>query len=188
MINTKQRKILALLASVAGALPLFATDVQVVKDFTARVDEYVKMQKSLKSKIPPLLEKATPEQIATHQKALAAAVQEARSGAKQGDVFLSADPYFRRIIASELQRAPHNAARETIKEGNPKNEPPTTPVSLAVNAEYPKAAPVSTVPPILLLRLPQLPETVQYRFVGRDLILHDTEADVIVDYLTKVVP
>ena len=38
------------------------------------------------------------------------------------------------------------------------------------------------------LQLPQLPEQVRYRFVGRDLILRDTEANVILDYIKNVLP
>jgi hypothetical protein len=33
-----------------------------------------------------------------------------------------------------------------------------------------------------------LPEEVRYRFVGRALILRDTEANVILDYILDVVP
>jgi hypothetical protein len=44
------------------------------------------------------------------------------------------------------------------------------------------------VPSALLLKLPPLPEVVRYRFVGRTLILRDTEANVILDFLPDVVP
>ena len=50
------------------------------------------------------------------------------------------------------------------------------------------AAPFSSVPPSLLLKLPPLPEEVRYRFVGRSLILRDTEANVILDYIPDGVP
>jgi hypothetical protein len=39
-----------------------------------------------------------------------------------------------------------------------------------------------------LLRLPQLPKEVEYRFVGRDLILRDVAANLIVDFLPNAVP
>ena len=57
-----------------------------------------------------------------------------------------------------------------------------------MNAYYPDDAPLSSVPPSLLLNLPALPEEVRYRFVGRHLILRDTDANVILDFLRDVVP
>jgi hypothetical protein len=54
---------------------------------------------------------------------------------------------------------------------------------LRVNAEYPVDAPLSTMPPTLLQRLPLLPEELEYRFVGPDLILRDKNANIIVDYM-----
>ena len=85
-----------------------------------------------------------------------------------------------------------------IKEGNPKiegNPQPQDPtketkqtVNIAVNVAYPDSAPFSTVPGSLLLKLPLLPDEVRYRFVGRALILRDTQANVILDYILDVVP
>ena len=77
-------------------------------------------------------------------------------------------------------------------DGNPAPQNPTKevmqPVTLAVNAIYPDSAPFSSVPPSLLLKLPVLPDQVRYRFVGRALILRDTEANVILDFIPDVVP
>ena len=44
------------------------------------------------------------------------------------------------------------------------------------------------MPPKLLLRLPRLPEEVEYRFLGRHLILRDVGANVIVDFIYNVLP
>ena len=57
-----------------------------------------------------------------------------------------------------------------------------------VNAEYPLGAPRSTVPPSVLLTLPPLPACLHYRFVGRDLILVDSVAQLIVDFLPAAAP
>jgi hypothetical protein len=57
-----------------------------------------------------------------------------------------------------------------------------------VNAAYPDSAPLSTVPPTLLLRLPKLPKEVEFRFVGRDLVLYDAYADLIVDFVPNAMP
>ena len=44
------------------------------------------------------------------------------------------------------------------------------------------------MPPTLLLKLPQLPKQVRYRFVGRHMILMDRENDLIIDYMLDALP
>jgi hypothetical protein len=61
-------------------------------------------------------------------------------------------------------------------------------VVVRVNGEYPPGASRSTVPPSVLLTLPPLPECLHYRFVGRDLILVDSVAQLIVDFLPAAAP
>ena len=59
----------------------------------------------------------------------------------------------------------------------------TTPDSsrIRINGTYPEDKPLSTVPPNILAVLPRLPDDIQYRFLGRHLILLDTRANVILD-------
>jgi hypothetical protein len=57
-----------------------------------------------------------------------------------------------------------------------------------VNGDYPSAAPLATVPPMLLAQLPRLPEEVEYRFFDRHLILLDVDANLIVDYIPNALP
>jgi hypothetical protein len=40
----------------------------------------------------------------------------------------------------------------------------------------------------LLDALPRLPEGLEYRFMGNDLILRDTKANLIVDFINNAVP
>jgi hypothetical protein len=54
---------------------------------------------------------------------------------------------------------------------------------MKVNSRYPDEIPVSTIPPQLLEGLPKLPEEMEYRFVGNDLILMDTHAHIIADFV-----
>ena len=42
------------------------------------------------------------------------------------------------------------------------------------------------MPPSILLNLPKLPEELEYRFVGPHLILHDVNANLIVDFIPGV--
>ena len=44
------------------------------------------------------------------------------------------------------------------------------------------------MPPSLLMALPQLPRELDYRIVGRDLVLHDVNADLVVDIIPNALP
>jgi hypothetical protein len=129
------------------------------------------------------------ESVAT-QKALAHAIAARRAGAKPGHIFRpSVQPVFRRLIAEQLQGPDTVPAQKAVLEGNPsEKEEDSVPVVVRVNAAYPSGAPRSTVPPSLLLTLPPLPTCLQYRFVGRDLILVDSVAQLIVDVLPDAAP
>ncbi len=120
---------------------------------------------------------------------LAAAIAADRAKAKQGDVFLpEIQPLLRRLIAEQLKGPDTLAARKAVVEGNPDDEKESVPVEPHVNAAYPSGATRSTVPPSVLLTLPPLPECLHYRFVGRDLILIDSIAQIIVDFLPNATP
>jgi len=170
---------------------------RLLKEFSDRAAKYVELQRSAKDAVPALPKKATPEQIATHQKALAGAVRARRDGAQQGEIFFpEVVPLILDLLRSDLAPADAHPAREAIKDGNPRAEPPPArpaepkpkPVVLVANAAYPEGAPLSTVPPELLASLPKVPDPLEYRFVGGHLILHDSEARLVIDFLKETVP
>ncbi len=99
-------------------------------------------------------------------------------------------PHFVQVLKSEFTGPGGKSAKATVKDGNPRYDEQSAHlgVKVAVNATYPKSAPLSTVPPTLLFKLPKLPQELEYRFVGRNLVLLDTEANLIADYLPEVVP
>lgn len=163
----------------------------VLESFQERLDGYVKLRKSAGDGVPVLKKNASPQEIQNHDLALAEAIRKARPNAKQGDI-LSADvrPVIAKLLSSKLTGPGSQKTKASIKEGNPKDEkaPGEVEPVIAVNAVYPKNAPLSTVPPSLLLRLPKLPKDIEYRFVGRTMILRDRQADLIIDYMKGAVP
>ena len=105
---------------------------------------------------------AQAEEIEAHKKAFEEMVRKARANAKPGDI-LSSDiaSYIRTTIKAEFKGTDRTQVRETILEADTKGVP------LRVNYTYPETKELSQTPPTLLLKLPQLPKQVKYRFVGR---------------------
>ena len=123
------------------------------------------------------------------QQALARSIQSKRDTARQGDIFAPAvEPIFRRLLAVEFRGPDGLPARKAVLEGNPGQEDDSVPIVVRVNGEYPIGTPRSTVPPSVLLTLPPLPACLRYQFVGRDLILVDSVAGLIVDFLPAAAP
>ena len=190
--------VLALLATASASAETPVNErARLLKEFGDRATKYVELQRKAKATVPPLPRKATPEQIAVHEKALAGAIRARRAGTRQGEIFFpEVVPELLDLLRSGLAGPGAQPAREAIKDGNPGVEPPPArpaeprpkDVALVANAPYPDGASLSMVPPELLARLPPLPEPVQYRFVGRHLILYDSEARLVVDYLEETVP
>ena len=61
-------------------------------------------------------------------------------------------------------------------------------VKLEVNGRYPDSVPISTVPPQVLQTLPELTEDLEYRFIGDSLIILDSHAHVIADFIENALP
>jgi hypothetical protein len=177
-----------LLATVAIAGAFAATgDEPKVPEFRAKVKTYTELVDRLDKSLGRLPDRAEPEQIVAHKRALAAAIKQARAGAKPGEIFVASEqPVFLSILKVETKGKEGAPARKAIAEDNPKaqqSEHKTPPVPLVVNATYPDGAPRSTTPPTILLRLPKLPENVEFRFVGKALVLYDPRANIIVDFI-----
>ena len=174
-------------------------DSDTLEKFREEVEEYVELRQTVLKQVPPVTPKSTSEELATRQRALNQAIVAYRKGKKRGNIFKKdVEAAIRRTLQREFTGPDGAGLMKDVKQGNPKvdgNPAPQNPtkevmqpVTLAVNAIYPDSAPFSSVPPSLLLKLRVLPDQVRYRFVGRALILRDTEANVILDFIPDVVP
>ena len=159
------------------------------EDFLHEVEEYVDLRRKARADLPTLKDDAEPEAVTAYAKQLTANIAARRKGAKPGDVFKpKVAAAFRRICRDELSRSSHER-KVVLTEGNPTgDEERIGAPRVAVNAQYIPASPLSTVPPTLLMALPPLPEQVEYRFIGRSLILRDTVANLIIDFVPNAVP
>lgn len=173
-------------------------DPQALTKFQHEVEEYVELHQELLKRIPTVTASSTPEEIAAHRKKMTEAIRAERADEKQGAIFKPSVAFaFRELIRKELQGPDGPAVMGEMRSGNPRvegtpskqnpNSEVQVPVQVAVNAVYPDSAPASTVPASLLLKMPPLPDQVKYGFVGSALILRDTEASVILDFVPDVV-
>jgi hypothetical protein len=159
-------------------------DAAAIAEFKIRVDAYADLHRQLAKGDAKPTETSDPARINAAKATLTARVQAARSTAKQGDIFMPAiKPVFRRLLAPELKGEDGRDAKAILKDDAP--APGTVPFK--VNAKYPGNQPIPTVPANLLLSLPTLPAPLEYRIVGQHLLILDTAADLVVDYLLNVI-
>ena len=174
-------------------------DSEVLGEFYEEIQEYVRLRHKVVDLVPPLPPNATADQISIRQKALTDAIVKHRRKAKPGEIFKpEVEAAFRHVFKEAFATPEGPAMIQEIRQGNPKVEgvpnpgDPTRetlkPVRLGVNVVYPDGAPFSSVPSSLLLQIPALPPEVRYRFVGRALIVRDTDANVILDFIRDIVP
>ena len=157
-------------------------DAQTLADFQTRVKNYMALRQKAMAGRPALPDKATPEQIEAYQTAIGQLVMAARKGARRGEVFGADMTVMIRRLLAPIFKGPDGAAiRSAILE-----EP--HPVVPAVNTRYPDDVPVSSMPPEILKALPKLDESMEYRFIGRHLILMDVPAHLIVDVVDNAMP
>ena len=152
--------------------------------FEQRAKDYVKLRDREKNKLPKLSDESKAEEIETHKQAFQKAVRAARSGAKQGDVFtLDIASYIRATIKAEFRGKERAELRSTVLvESDAKGIP------LRVNYTYPEDKEQIEMAPTLLLKLPQLPKELRYRFAGRGMLLVDRDNGLIIDYMTNALP
>jgi len=161
-----------------------AEDAAAFKEFSARVQAYVELQKTVTSGLPAQKPTDLPEMMAAHHQALARTLREARPNAKPGDLFTpAACEAFRHVSRSALQ-GPHSAGSRAYMERGA----PNPAMRLAVNDVYPDTEPITPIPPALLAAYPPLPVEVAYRLVGRTLIVIDVESRLIVDVARRILP
>ena len=157
-------------------------DAIALRTFEQRLNTYLELRKELAGRMTPLTPTGSAAELATRQDALAKGLRAARAGAKPGDLVPA--PVARQMaaaIVADFKRRSAAAERAAF------SEVPNAPRP-AINQIYPAEAALPTVPPLLLMNLPPLPDNLQYRFYGRHLLLIDGDVQIIVDYIPNVLP
>jgi hypothetical protein len=171
--------------------PDLATGTPAVpQEFTEGVDHYAGIHRGVAASLGQEILCANAEELQRQTWAFAAAIRAAMPNARAGDIF-SPDvaKYFRGHIATVVRETRPDIA--TLLEENEddddddeeeEEEEVEEPSAPEVNAAFPWNA-GGFMWPSMLWRLPSLPEELEYRFVGRDLVLLDVRANLVVDVL-----
>ena len=150
-------------------------------DFTVRVDAYSELRRGLEDRLPGVtVTDDVVSQIRRERRSLARAIRGARVGAIQGEFFT---PATRAQLHLVLERVVDATMCASIMEDNPG----AGGFPRAIDGTYPDGKKFSTMPGLLLARLPGLPGDIQFRFVGRDLILYDVRANTIIDRMPDAI-
>ena len=117
------------------------------------------------------------EEVERYKTELAERVKGDRRGAKRGDVLT---PELTSFLLKRFQGITQGKdgakTLALIQESNPGE------LALEINGTYPKGAALATTPPVVLSSFPELPEGIEYRFVGCRLMLMAHDSRVVIDY------
>jgi hypothetical protein len=166
------------------SVQLSETEAEAVRGFEKKLKEYAVLHDEMEQNLEPLGDEATPEEIDEHREQLRARIKSARVGAKRGDFFTPGmESLIRRVCSTKANGVDGEQLTSTIDDENPGRMPTVT-----VNDRYPDGVPVTTMPSQLLEALPKLNKYMEYRFVGKKLILVDAGAGMVLDMTPDVLP
>lgn len=159
-------------------------------EFEARLQKYVETTKPLRAQAEQTVSDGkTPTQQAAvldkRRATLSRSICDMRAQAKPGDLFTPAGTaHIKRVIDAAFAGPGAAAIRDALEEQNDPTLYKGKNHRLVLNERI--AAPL--VPGILIADLPQLPKEVEYRFLGRALILADAESTCSLDYIEGAFP
>jgi hypothetical protein len=146
-------------------------DPETVAEFNRRVQDYVALRSRMEAGLPPLVVTENADDIERFERRLTERIGDAR-GSRRGQVFAA-------VMEGQLKRMLSTQADPNVVAAIMEDGPGEFDVD--INETYSKKFPLATMPPKLLLLLPDLPKDLEYRFVGRHLILRDARANMIID-------
>jgi len=182
------------LAFLAVAAPYFwmqaqapaatTDDAKILDSFKHSVQQYLETVRKPLPTGKTMQRKQSAQSLSAKRQELASEVRAARPDAKQGDLFTpQVGDVFRRLLATTFAGPDGPRIRISLRRAEPLAK-----LHLKVNDTYPHGIPLQSTPPSLLQNFPALPKGVEYRIVDHTLILRDSEANTVVDYLPDAIP
>jgi hypothetical protein len=167
-------------AQVASAVP---DEAAAIRQFETAIADYIALRQRLANEVPQPVPNSSSVQLNDASDGLAAAIQRSRQSAGVGDVFVApVTLVFKRTVDDAVRTAHLRQVLATIDDEEPTVRAPE------IHLRFPSAAQMATMPPSLLAVLPRLPKELEYRIVGRFLVLRDIDAGLIIDYIPDVIP
>lgn len=169
------------LTAIAYAQGLHQAATDGVQQFSKASEDYAFLHRQLERRLPPIEVNANPQTIRRAIDDMAAAIRAARPEAQQGDLF---NPAVQASIRQRIAKAlgSHGFTPADVRDAELAQGVDAASLTLRVNGTFPWAFGTAMFP-CVLEALPPLPPELQYRIVGRDLVLIDVHASVIVDIL-----
>jgi hypothetical protein len=157
---------------------------RVLRTFEREVGHYVRLHRRLERTLPPEHLFDDPEDMSLATDALHAALVDARPNAQAGALFT---PAVADVLIRRLERAftvmGLTADQAVLAMRHGYRALPELRVNDRVEAVRHRR-----MWPALVAALPPLPDELQYRLVGRDLVVIDLHADLVVDILKDALP
>lgn len=154
-------------------------------EFVEYVNHYAALQRMVTMSLGPPLMCPNAEQLLRQQRRFAAAMREARPVARAGD-------FFTPVVARYFRTRIDAIVRETGLDVTTAIEAPDEgEVLIAAVPRVAEAVPWNAGPvmwPSMLAGLPELPGELEFRFIGRDLVIIDMLANLVVDVLHDALP
>ena len=148
-----------------------------IRLFQERVSEYTRVRRQIVEHLPADRVEAYPGADTRYRQLLAAAIRAARRNSRPGDILCpEMAGRIRQLVQTELAKRGLPDRQAML------SEVPHVP-RVRLNDFYPDAAPLATIPPLLLLQLASLPSELQYRFLGNAVILLDVDTNLVVDFI-----
>ena len=135
-------------------------DAETLAEFNRRVQDYAALRKRLEVGLPPLVVTTDADEIETFEHRLAERIRRRARVAARADIRRRDG---RAGEAHDASLARMQATIAAIMDDGPGE------FDIDVNDTYNKKHALATMPPNLLLLLPDLPKDLEYRFVGRHL-------------------
>ena len=151
--------------------------------FGEAVARYLGLVQRLHREVPALRVTTKSAEISDRSNMLAGAIERSRPGAAQGAFF---DAQTSRVIKERLATSLRGEDVATMLQGI--NDEPIVKGPPSIHLRFPSATSMATMPSRLLEGLPHLPQELEFRFVGRALVLRDRDAAMILDYLPDALP
>jgi hypothetical protein len=155
---------------------------QTLRQYSGAISAYTHTHRSAVQQLQPSLPCGGPEAIVLRRDELAGYIRAARPAAREGDIFTPSVAF---VLRKRLQDALALMPMPEDEGWQPAEQ--TEGSTLAVNEALPWQHGTHRYQPLLSV-LPALPEELEYRLFGNDLVLLDVEARIVVDVLREAVP